>query len=388
MVLGLVMALVFGPSAPLAAAGGGTPRPARVASTTPAPVLDPSADGLDVLDLPLTASRLRRPMNTLAFSMAGVTWSGEIPAATGIRLRVRSHGRWSRWRTPELLTDGPNRGSAEGEGRGATDLLWVGSADGIEIDVRGSTPPDLALTLMRADDSPLSQAAARASVRDSPATRQAPDRLAKKKKKAKPTAAPRPRLRGRRAWGADPRLRERPARINRTIQQVHIHHTASSNKYTRAQVPGLLRGIYRYHTVNLGWSDIGYNFLVDRFGRTWVGRAGGAARPVRGAHTLGFNHNSTGVAVLGNYEVLRPSRRVKTALVHLAAWKLDKYGRHPRRRVVVYSQGSDRQPAGTRARLPTIDGHRDTNDTACPGKKLYAKLRGIRKRTGDRVRRF
>ncbi len=203
-----------------------------------------------------------------------------------------------------------------------------------------------------------------------------------------PTHAPRPQLRGRRAWGADPRLRDGSATFNRTIQQVHLHHTASSNRYTAGQVPGILRGIYRYHTVNLGWSDIGYNFLVDRFGRTWVGRAGGAKRSVRGAHTLGFNSTSTGIAVLGNYEVTRPSRKVRAALVHLMAWKLDRYDRHPAQRVLVYSHGSDKQPAGRKYRLPTIDGHRDTNATACPGEKLYDRLRGLRKRTGDRVRRF
>ncbi|MEZ5096961.1 MAG: hypothetical protein R2731_13160 [Nocardioides sp.] len=63
-------------------------------------------------------------------------------------------------------------------------------------------------------------------------------------------------------------------RYNRTIQQVHIHHTATGSDYKRGEVPKLLRAIYRYHTKTLKWSDIGYNFVVDRFGRAWVGRAG------------------------------------------------------------------------------------------------------------------
>ena len=71
-------------------------------------------------------------------------------------------------------------------------------------------------------------------------------------------------------------------------------------------MPGLIRGMYKYHTQSLGWSDIGYNFLVDRFGRIWIGRAGGARRPVRGAHTLGFNGTSCGVAVIGNFETTKP----------------------------------------------------------------------------------
>ena len=91
---------------------------------------------------------------------------------------------------------------------------------------------------------------------------------------------------------------------------MHVHHTVNSNDYAPEDVPALLRGIYRYHTKNLGWSDVGYNFLVDRFGGIWQGRAGGSALAVRGAHTLGFNSTSTGIAVIGNFEEVVPERAV------------------------------------------------------------------------------
>ena len=143
-----------------------------------------------------------------------------------------------------------------------------------------------------------------------------------------------------------------------------------------------------YHTKSLGWSDVGYNFLVDRFGGIWQGRAGGSQLPVRGAHTLGFNSTSTGIAVIGNFEEVQPSAEVLTSLVHLAAWKLDMYDRQPSRKAGVFSQGSDKYAPGQKVRLPVIDGHRDTNDTACPGKHLYARLDGIRARAQERVDRF
>ena len=108
-----------------------------------------------------------------------------------------------------------------------------------------------------------------------------------------------------------------------------MHHTASSSSYTRAEVPGIIRSMYWYHTQKPGWSDIGYNFLVDRFGRIWVGRAGGFRKRVKGAHTLGFNHSSFGVASIGNHEESGTHRRVRHALVRLIAWKLDKEGRSP-----------------------------------------------------------
>ena len=146
-----------------------------------------------------------------------------------------------------------------------------------------------------------------------------------------------------------------------------MHHTVTANDYRRSDVAGLIRGMYRYHTASLGWSDLGYNFLVDRFGRSWVGRAGGPARRVRGAHTLGFNNTSTGISVIGNFEDAAPTTEVINAIVRLAAWKLDREGGVPSGTVRVRSQGSDRYPAGTTPRLPVIDGHRDTNQTACPG---------------------
>jgi hypothetical protein len=59
------------------------------------------------------------------------------------------------------------------------------------------------------------------------------------------------------------------------VRAVVLHHTASSNDYGPADVPALLRGFYAYHVRSRGWSDVGYNVLVDRFGTAWEGRAGG-----------------------------------------------------------------------------------------------------------------
>jgi hypothetical protein len=192
-------------------------------------------------------------------------------------------------------------------------------------------------------------------------------------------------MRGRRRWGAKESWRDGSPRYNRTIQQVHVHHTANSNGYGRHDVPALLRGIYRYHTHHLGWSDVGYNFLVDRFGRIWTGRAGGAQLPVRGAHTLGFNATSTGIAVIGNFETATPSSAVLDAIASLAAWKLGHYRRDPLGLARVWSEGSDKDRPGRTVSLPVIDGHRNTNDTACPGTHLYRALPEIRRRTRELI---
>src|SRR3712207_8430304 len=43
-----------------------------------------------------------------------------------------------------------------------------------------------------------------------------------------------------------------------TIKAATVHHTADSNNYTAAQVPDMMRAIYRYQAVDRGWGDIGY----------------------------------------------------------------------------------------------------------------------------------
>ena len=100
----------------------------------------------------------------------------------------------------------------------------------------------------------------------------------------------------------------------------------NANDYTRAEVPGILRSIYAYHTQSRGWSDIGYNFLVDRFGRIWEGRYGGVDRPVVGAHTLGYNDYSFAMSAIGNFDIKQPSQAMIQAYGALFAWKLSLHG--------------------------------------------------------------
>jgi hypothetical protein len=308
--------------------------------------------------------------------MVALTWRGDLDAT--LRVRTRSRGTWSEWQVLRAMEDGPDPDVAEGtlERRGVHPL-WVPRSDGVEVLVTGERRPD-ALRLVLIDPGRLDS--------DDSETPSLPQQRPGSARGGKRRRAPRPALRSRRDWGADESLREGKPVMCRTIQQVHVHHTASGNDYSRREVAGLIRGFYRYHTQSLGWSDLGYNFLVDRFGRTWVGRAGGPGRPVRGAHTLGFNHTSVGVAVIGNFEGRRVPDRVVTALVRLAAWKLDAYGRRPRGKARVYSKGSDLYPTGW-VRLKVIDGHRDTNQTACPGEELQKRLPEIRRRAHFHVKR-
>ena len=330
------------------------------------------------LELPLAQGMLRRTrsgvwesaaLSSSEYSMVGFTWfDAELPPSISVRTRTR--GRWGDWRPVPRQHDVPDPDADEESRVAGTELVWIGPSNGIQIRVGSSRPEGLKLVLLRPWRRP----------EDDPSG--APGRLTSaslgRVEVATESLVPRPSLLGRKQWGADESWRSGDPRYVDTIEQVHVHHTVNSNVYASADVPALIRGMYRYHTYYLGWSDIAYNFLVDRFGRVWTGRAGGANLPVRGAHTLGFNANSVGVAVIGNFELVQPSPAVIQGVAALAAWKLDKYDRDPLATTQVISEGSDKFRHDQVVALPVIDGHRDTNDTACPGRYLYKRLPEIR----------
>ncbi|MFI2373310.1 N-acetylmuramoyl-L-alanine amidase [Streptomyces sp. NPDC018833] len=191
---------------------------------------------------------------------------------------------------------------------------------------------------------------------------------------AKPYIGPRPGIVTRRGWGADESLREEGFVYTDSVKAAFVHHTATGNDYTCSQAPAVIRSIYRYHVQSSGWRDIGYNFVVDKCGNIYEGRAGGVAEPVKGAHTFGFNTNSTGIAVLGTYGSSNPPSAAVTAVAKLTAWKLGLYGVNPKGKVTLTSAGSGKYAEGTKVRLNAISGHRDGFDTDCPGSRLYGKL--------------
>ncbi len=298
---------------------------------------------------------------TSTYSMAAVTWARPEDRPE-VLVRARRSDGWSDWTRLPVVEDRPDDDPAV---RTGTAAWWFGPSDAVQVRLsRGPAPKGMRLVLLHPASRPDDELSPRTAARRSTGT----------------PKAPRPDIRTRKQWGADESWRDGSPRTNRTIEQVHVHHTVSGNTYSRKETAALIRGMYRYHTKSLGWSDIGYNFLVDRFGRIWEGRAGGIAQPVRGAHTLGFNDTSMGVSVIGNFEQAAPSEAIIDALGALAAWKLDAYDRRPRGRTTVESTGSDKYAAGRMATLRVIDGHRDTNDTACPGSKLYARLDDVRDR--------
>ena len=138
-----------------------------------------------------------------------------------------------------------------------------------------------------------------------------------------------------------------------------------------------MKGIQLFHVQGNGWNDIGYNFLVDRFGTIYEGRFGGVDRNVVGAHAQGFNTGSVGIALLGTYEDTPPSAAAQDAIARLIAWRLDLAHVDPTAFLTFISGGSDRYASGIPVLLSGVSGHRDTGFTACPGDVLYGRLGAI-----------
>jgi hypothetical protein len=307
------------------------------------------------VDLPVAGHRsLTVHRSASRFTLVGIHWRG--PGKVLFRTHSMA-GRWTAWRAaaPED-DDGPDPGSRERRLRAGWRIgnpWWVGPSDSLQTRTVGR----------------VSQV--RAYLVWSPEV-QVPYRVP-----AVAAAAATPTIVPRLSWGADESIRRAPPVYAPSLRFAVVHHTAGQNNYTRAEAPAIVKGIELYHVKGNGWNDIGYNFLVDRFGTIYEGRYGGIDRNVIGAHALGFNTGSVGVAVLGTYGNTAPSQAAQNALEKLLAWRLDLAHVDPLGLLTVISGGSERYPRDVPVLLRAISGHRDTGYTECPGDAFYARLDAI-----------
>jgi hypothetical protein len=186
-----------------------------------------------------------------------------------------------------------------------------------------------------------------------------------------------PMIISRSGWQADEEIRRAPPQYAPALRFALVHHTVNTNNYTCAQSASIVRGIEVYHVKGNGWNDIGYNALVDRCGQVFEGRYGGIDKNVIGAHSLGFNTGSFGVALIGTYTNTGPTTVERQALVNLLAWRLDVAHIDALSLVNATSGGNSKFPAGTAVSLHAVSGHRDTYPTDCPGTALYKLLPAI-----------
>ena len=321
-----------------------------------------------------------RPIRAPArFNLVGLRWSGSGRPAIALRTR-REAEDWSPWvAVPSEGHDGPDAHTREAAPGGFSSPVWVGEADLVQyrlsdpapglrlhfVNTTGTaTPADRARTAVRRLANRATLAVARI------ATARAQD--------GAPPIVPRA------DWGAeDCPPREGPAYGD--VKAAFVHHTVTTNDYSREQAPAAVLAICRYHRNSNRWNDIGYNFVVDRYGTIYEGRAGGVDRPVVGAQAQGYNSESTGIANLGTHSDVAQGEAALDAMARLIRWKLPLHGQPTVGRATLTSAGGDvnRHPRGTQVEVERISGHRDVDRTECPGQALHDQLPELRRRVGN-----
>ncbi|MBT2377903.1 N-acetylmuramoyl-L-alanine amidase [Streptomyces sp. ISL-111] len=201
---------------------------------------------------------------------------------------------------------------------------------------------------------------------------------------APPSTAPQPTIVSRVAWKADESLNSESPDYLEKVKAVFVHHTAQTNSYSCADSAAIVRGLHTYHVKSNGWKDLGYNFVVDKCGTIFEGRKGGVDRAVMGAHTYGFNRDTTGIAVIGMHTDTTAASAATTAVARVAAWKLGQYQGNPAGTVQLTAGAAGgnffgaKFAAGVAYPFQQISGHRDGFNTQCPGGSLYGQLPTIR----------
>ena len=335
------------------ATAGRTPAPSSGAPSAPATGAPTAADGTTVLeDI--------RTDDAGSFSMVGVTWTALSGEALGVHVRTLTASGWSEWYdvTPD---------EEESEQR-ATGVIYV--EDSTAVEVQATSRPGGTAEGMRAVliDSP-----ARGS---DPTNGTAAAAMSGPTTAARPLAAngsvPQPTMITRSQWGA---IAQDGCEANSdTIRAVAVHHTAGSNDYSAGQSASIVRGIQYYHEVTLGWCDIGYNFLVDKYGQVFEGKGGGATFPVHGAHATTWNWETVGISLMMNSNTAQPSGPMLTSLEDVIAWKIANNYLDPLGTVSL----------GGRT-INVIFRHGDVMSTECPGTNVTNRMAEIRNAVAARV---
>ncbi|MEU8758115.1 N-acetylmuramoyl-L-alanine amidase [Streptomyces sp. NPDC048659] len=323
--------------------------------------------------------------DTQRFGLLGVSWTdpeAKIEGKIQARSRDAETGTWTEWMDLEpypALLDGKRAGA-----RGSTEPIWVGASDGAEVRVTdgaadGALPAGLRLDLV---DPGTSTTAAKGGFNaqnaafraDAPPTPAGP-----------PSTAPMPTIVSRAEWGADESLNnEGPIYlVGGKIKAAFVHHTTDAD-YDCSQSAALVRAMHVYHVKTNGWRDLGYNFLVDKCGTIFEGRQGGVDQPVLGAHTYGWNSESTSVSIMGDYTKQAASDAALASAAKVVAYKLGQYGVDPAGKATLTAGATQKNffgtqfTAGQTYQFDAVSGHRNGFNTECPGTMLYPQLPQIR----------
>ena len=303
-------------------------------------------------------------------TIVGLSWDGVAPRAAWVRAGVDG-ATWGEWVSLTIEAEhGPDPDTDEARGqRSSSEPMYLGQVEWIQFRVDTDSPDELRAEVVETTGRTLGVLERIALFFESVSWGTEPA-----------SGAPdQPEIVPREAWGGDQCNPDSNApAYTDGVQMMFVHHTTTYNTYPQADVLGIIYAICTYHVDTRGWKDIGYNFVIDRFGTIYEARAGGIENAVWGAHTGGFNYYSFGVALIGDHNLAGPSQAAIDALEELAAWKMDVHHVNPDTMVTVESLGSSKYASGVSVVLDTISGHRDASETSCPGGLCYPLLVDVR----------
>lgn len=142
-------------------------------------------------------------------------------------------------------------------------------------------------------------------------------------------------------WGAPPMS---TAPMSNANDGVFVHHTVAGSPGTVEGEKAEMHNLDRIAR-SRGFAGISYSYVIFQSGRIYEGRGKG----VEGAHTIGYNDTSYGVAAAGNYEEATPTK----AMIDAYRWLRRDY------------LGLGSKP---------VRPHSAVYATACPGKNLRAYI--------------
>lgn len=348
------------------------------------PVLKAAAD-----DVPTNAVVLTEQIETSSdFNVAALTWAEGTTMApeSKISVRVRESDGWSEW-----LPLDPDEASDTNDARGGTDPFITGSSDAVQVAIEGDAtalPDDLQLVIVYVNDGSTTSATSTSYAESSSdrATSLATNVSAVSAQTASSTLVTQPTIITRSQWGADEGLMTWAVQYAPLTAAV-IHHTAGTNDYTASQSAAIVRGIYYYHAITRNWGDIGYNFLVDKYGQIFEGRSGSLAAPADqmavGGHARGYNTGTLGISALGDYTLAAPTQALYDAYTAVIDWRFDLAWLDASDSSGLTAEGSSNSAYQAGAALPRVFGHRDVGTTACPGNAISSEITTLISRVGD-----
>ena len=307
-------------------------------------------------------------------TMAAASWPSDVDSPDVVEFQGKdlNTGEWGDWLSAELMTDIDEN---------ASEAVWVGPSSAVNvrafrdgIDISEQLTAHLITTSESRSDVRLASSGSGSGI-----TRILPATV------TPGTGAP--TFITREEWNAGTVNTSRLS-YAKELKAICIHHTGGSNTYTAAQSPQVVRGMFTYHTKILGWADLGYNVVVDKYGQIFEGRAGGLHRNVAGAHARGFNTGSCGISVMGDYMDIPVPTAALNAIATVAAWKLastftqDVYGTE------TWTVTTSNVKRNGTFSMPHLFAHRDVNYTDCPGDTYYGQLPELRSLVQQKLNGF